>query len=263
MAAAVPAKLGKQVPTEAEADDLDKPTLERKTSSALKNYAKWREVERHAWRPIEFGSRGFLPMKLPYDAASPQDAHTILHVKAQFSRLGLVLDLQNQDEAYSCNGTGVAHQRVPQESKKVPSLQTVRYFCDAADAHWARHPTSLVAVHCHYGFNRTGFLICCYLIEREGWDVERAILEFQHVRAPGIKHQHFKDELRQRYGDGSAGKGIRRKGSLGLSVLSRRLTMLLVGAGAVALLAPVFVPLSWRCWSWPKRERWLPPKWNW
>jgi hypothetical protein len=41
-----------------------------------------------------------------------------------------------------------------------------------------------IAVHCHYGFNRTGFLIVAYLVEEEKWDVDRAIDEFAICRPP-------------------------------------------------------------------------------
>lgn len=65
-----------------------------------------------------------------------------------------------------------------------------------------------IALHCHYGFNRTGFVICCYLIEKLGYSVEAAIKAFQEARPPGIKHSHFKDELFLRYSMGSEARVI-------------------------------------------------------
>ena len=80
-----------------------------------------------------------------------------------------------------------------------------------------------IAVHCHYGFNRTGFLVVSYLVEVEKWDVDAAINTFAKSKVgvactqltkasfffkldispfeqvPGIKHAHFRDELRRRY----------------------------------------------------------------
>jgi protein-tyrosine phosphatase len=138
-------------------------------------------------------------MKLPYDLAPPESAHNVASVKTKHPTLGIVLDLQNQDNVYSVAGTGVARQRVTHESKILPSLDTVAGFCDAAGEWLARHPNTLVAVHCHYGFNRTGFLLVSYLVEREGWGVDTAIAAFEESRPPGIKHQTFKDELRRRY----------------------------------------------------------------
>jgi protein-tyrosine phosphatase len=125
-------------------------------------------------------------MKLPYDAANAEDKHNILLMKSLFPELGLVLDLQMQDGVYSSLGTGVEHRRVRHESKKVPSEETVRGFIAAAREWWdvAGHERSLIAVHCHYGFNRTGFLLVSYLVEEEGWNVERAIAGFAECRPP-------------------------------------------------------------------------------
>lgn len=47
--------------------------------------------------------------------------------------------------------------------------------------------------------DRTGFFLVCYLIENEGWKVEDAIAEFAAKRPPGIKHDHFINELYKRY----------------------------------------------------------------
>ncbi len=52
-----------------------------------------------------------------------------------------------------------------------------------------------IGVHCHYGFNRTGYFVVCYLVERLGYDVQAAIDEFALKRPHGIKHVHFKDRL--------------------------------------------------------------------
>jgi len=54
-------------------------------------------------------------------------------------------------------------------------------------------------VHCHYGYNRTGFFIASYLIEKEGYRCEDALDEFAAAKPPGIKHDHFIDTLFMRY----------------------------------------------------------------
>ena len=47
---------------------------------------------------------------------------------------------------------------------------------------------------------RTGFFICCYMVERLGYKLQDAVDEFAQKRAPGIKHSFFVDELYVRYG---------------------------------------------------------------
>lgn len=56
-----------------------------------------------------------------------------------------------------------------------------------------------IGVHCHYGFNRTGFLIACYLVERCGFTAKEAIEAFARARPNGIRHEHFRDRLYVRY----------------------------------------------------------------
>lgn len=65
-------------------------------------------------------------------------------------------------------------------SKQVPDDAYVQLFIKTVDEHWARvlpsvASPSYVGVHCHYGFNRTGFMLCCYMVERCGYSVQKAI----------------------------------------------------------------------------------------
>ncbi|KAL2760937.1 hypothetical protein ACRALDRAFT_1073423 [Sodiomyces alcalophilus JCM 7366] len=57
----------------------------------------------------------------------------------------------------------------------------------------------VIGVHCHYGFNRTGYFLVCYLVERCGFDVQEAIDAFAAARPNGIRHSHFLDRLFVRY----------------------------------------------------------------
>lgn len=50
------------------------------------------------------------------------------------------------------------------------------------------------------GFNRTGFVVCSYLIEHCGLSVDQALQSFARSRPPGVKHEKFKNELHARYG---------------------------------------------------------------
>ena len=85
-------------------------------------------------------------------------------------------------------------------SKVVPDLGAVRRFVQLVDDILSENvPDALVAVHCHYGFNRTGYLICCFLVERRGWTVQEAVEAFREAKLPGIKHPHFIDALYVRY----------------------------------------------------------------
>ncbi|KAK6453993.1 uncharacterized protein RJT20DRAFT_131480 [Scheffersomyces xylosifermentans] len=86
-------------------------------------------------------------------------------------------------------------------SKVVPDQVAIRRFIQLIDDILSTNEDDdpLIAVHCHYGFNRTGFLICCYLVEKLGWSVQEAVEGFRVAKAPGIKHPHFIDALYVRY----------------------------------------------------------------
>lgn len=63
------------------------------------------------------------------------------------------------------------------------------------------HPLDIIGVHCTHGFNRTGFLIVSYLVEKYDYDVAAAIQIFARAREPGIYKQEYINELFKRYGD--------------------------------------------------------------
>ncbi|PHH77024.1 hypothetical protein CDD80_996 [Ophiocordyceps camponoti-rufipedis] len=73
---------------------------------------------------------------------------------------------------------------------------------DDVEGEQVRTPV-VVGVHCHYGFNRTGYFIVCYLVERCGFSVPSAIEAFAKARPNGIRHSHFLDRLYVRYNDQS------------------------------------------------------------
>ena len=95
----------------------------------------------------------------------------------------------------------IAYYKCATVSKVVPDLASISRFVQLVDNILLNNTVEnpLIAVHCHYGFNRTGFLICCYLIERLLWSVKEAITSFQRAKPPGIKHIHFIDALYVRY----------------------------------------------------------------
>jgi hypothetical protein len=42
-------------------------------------------------------------------------------------------------------------------------------------------------------------MVCSYLVERRGMDIIRALALFRKSRPPGIKHDHFRQTLLERY----------------------------------------------------------------
>lgn len=130
-----------------------------------------------------------------------------------------IVDISHDNPVYDPSGLeagGIRYHKFPTVSKVPPSDAEVRGFIDlvdkiraeqkqrAAAEAWAGPPPAgdggyFVGVHCHYGFNRTGFLVACYLVERCGFTAKEAIEAFARARPNGIRHEHFKDRLYVRY----------------------------------------------------------------
>lgn len=54
-------------------------------------------------------------------------------------------------------------------------------------------------MHCTHGFNRTGFLIISYMVEKMDCSVEAALMAFAQARPPGIYKEDYIKELFRRY----------------------------------------------------------------
>lgn len=54
-------------------------------------------------------------------------------------------------------------------------------------------------MHCTHGFNRTGYLICCYMVEKMDMAIEDAVELFTEARPDGIYKDHYIEQLFQKY----------------------------------------------------------------
>ncbi|RMZ79267.1 hypothetical protein DV737_g3488, partial [Chaetothyriales sp. CBS 132003] len=118
-----------------------------------------------------------------------------------------IIDISHDPPIYDTKAMdrgGIHYHKFPTVSKVPPTVIEVGKFIAlvdrirnnmAADGETYKS----IGVHCHYGYNRTGFFICSYLIEREDFSVEEAVDEFKQAKPPGIKHDHFIDTLYVRY----------------------------------------------------------------
>lgn len=85
---------------------------------------------------------------------------------------------------------------------ETPSMEQTKSFIEIVDEFVQEHPVEAIGVHCTHGFNRTGFLIVSYMVEKMDCSVEAAIYAFQQARPPGIYKADYINELIKRYGDG-------------------------------------------------------------
>lgn len=123
-----------------------------------------------------------------------------------------IIDISHDDPVYDPKsfGDGIKYHKFPTVSKIPPTDAEVAKFITLVDriredqkVRAATEPgwseDHVVGVHCHYGFNRTGYFVVCYLVERCGFSVQDAIDAFAAARPNGIRHSHFLDRLFVRY----------------------------------------------------------------
>lgn len=173
-------------PQAASAPDADK--------WSLKNEEKWRLIS-NVGKPVRPAMlRGMKTLQQEDAEHSPE------RLEALYPDLVAIIDISWAQPPYDPSSfQRIKYFKYPTVSKIPPSKEEVQGFNQLVDK-ISRNPNQSIAVHCHYGFNRTGFFICSYLVEVNQISVECAIKQFADSRPQGIRHQHFIDELRRRYG---------------------------------------------------------------
>ncbi|RJE20739.1 hypothetical protein PHISCL_06934 [Aspergillus sclerotialis] len=174
----------------------------------VKNLVKWKKVPSVS-EPM---ADTFVALKMLREV--DEDHNPVLFSQRYHDKIYAVIDISHENPVYdpaSLEKGGIHYHKHPTVSKIPPTPDETRDFISLVDrleneitdklekSDDSKRPRPLIGVHCHYGFNRTGFLIACYLIERKGYSVQDAIDEFEKQRPPGIRHGHFIDTLFVRY----------------------------------------------------------------
>lgn len=171
----------------------------KKDKWSLKNEAKWRSVA-----PVSEVLEGtfFRAMKT---LRQDDDVHSPVLLEQKYKDITDVVDISRETPPYDPSTfEHIVYHKFPTVSKLPPTKAEVALFIELIDSIQESHTKNnnnqfIVAVHCHYGFNRTGFFLCCFMIEKLGISIPDALERFREVRPPGIKHSHFVDELYVRY----------------------------------------------------------------
>ncbi|KAL0482190.1 mRNA-capping enzyme [Acrasis kona] len=204
------------------------PNTSSRVASVLSKIYKWSELQRFG-KPL--ADSHIIPHKTPIDNKyllqhnqwAPFSALTF--VDEQLKKgivVGCIIDLTNHDMIYdvrsvmvprdperhfaectvncTCPKMPLKHVRIQCVSKEFPDNTIIKNFCETVDDFVQQFPNHYVGVHCSYGFNRTGFIVCSYLVESCHMHISDALKAFAQSRVPGIKHQNFVDELIKRYG---------------------------------------------------------------
>lgn len=172
----------------------------------VKNLAKWQAVAPVS-EPIAGIFRAMKTLREVDETHCPE-----VFVQHWGSQIKDIIDISHESPVYDPRGLekgGIHYHKFPTVSKIPPTGDEVNTFVAMVDRLREEQKTRAekegwdeqwyLGVHCHYGFNRTGYFIVCYLVERCGYSVQGAIDEFAKRRPKGIKHAHFLDQLFVRY----------------------------------------------------------------
>jgi pimeloyl-ACP methyl ester carboxylesterase/protein-tyrosine phosphatase len=191
----------------------------------VKNFEKWQAVEPvsppfasifRAMKTLREVDESHSPKVFVEEwAAGSKPSQSDGPIKAGKDGLGAivaVVDISHETPVYDPRGLengGIVYRKFPTVSKLPPSVDEVKQFIDLIDELRrellpsndpdSKIPPPVIAIHCHYGFNRTGFIVIAYMVERLGWPLKDAIAEFAKKRPRGVRHSHFVDELWARY----------------------------------------------------------------
>ncbi|KAF5243452.1 hypothetical protein FAUST_2808 [Fusarium austroamericanum] len=186
--------------------------LSREGKWDVKNLNKWKSVNPvsdpigHPGKPI---FRALKTLREADDVHCPEE-----FVSKWSSIVKDVIDISKDQPVYDPRGlerAGIRYHKFPTVSKIPPLSHEIQDFIKLVDdirqsqadraltEEWSDPEQCVIGVHCHYGFNRTGYFIVCYLVEKCGFDVQEAIETFAKARPNGIRHSHFLDRLYVRY----------------------------------------------------------------
>ncbi|KAM7344196.1 uncharacterized protein ACRADG_011018 [Cochliomyia hominivorax] len=116
--------------------------------------------------------------------------------------LGLIIDLTNTKRYYDPDifeKAGVEYKKLMLPGHVTPSEYQVHKFIEIVKDFVERNPDNdkLIGVHCTHGVNRTGYLICNYMISQMTIEPNEALNRFANSRGHRIERNYYIDALQQ------------------------------------------------------------------
>ncbi|KAL1768159.1 RNA/RNP complex-1-interacting phosphatase [Sigmodon hispidus] len=134
---------------------------------------------------------------MPEECFSPLDLFN--KIQEQNEELGLIIDLTYTQRYYKAEDLPetISYIKILTVGQQVPSNDTIFKFKCAVKEFLKKNKDNdkLIGVHCTHGLNRTGYLICRYLIDVEGMRPDDAIELFNRCRGHCIERQNYIDNL--------------------------------------------------------------------
>ncbi|XP_054252571.1 RNA/RNP complex-1-interacting phosphatase [Indicator indicator] len=136
----------------------------------------------------------------PEDRFSPCDL--LKKIKEQKEELGLIIDLTYTTRYYRPEElpATLCYSKILTMGHEIPNKQTIYQFKYVVKKFLEDNKDNdkLIGVHCTHGLNRTGYLVCRYLIDVEGMEPNAAIELFNRSRGHPIERTNYIQDLRKR-----------------------------------------------------------------
>lgn len=121
-------------------------------------------------------------------------------LKKDGQELGLIIDLTFTTRYYKAEDVpeSLQYVKIFTAGKEVPNDATILSFKRAVHRFLRENTDNdkLIGVHCTHGLNRTGYLICRYLIDVDGVDPQEAIRLFDSARGHDIERTNYLEDLK-------------------------------------------------------------------
>ncbi|XP_055316595.1 mRNA-capping enzyme [Sitodiplosis mosellana] len=116
-------------------------------------------------------------------------------------KLGLVIDLTNTLKYYNPDEftqLGVEYEKIRVQGHHVPNYECSVQFRDRVKRFLEENEDNdkLIGVHCTHGLNRSGFMICRYMIEEMNTPPIDAITAFEEARSHQMERENYLEKLR-------------------------------------------------------------------
>ncbi|KAM6395617.1 RNA/RNP complex-1-interacting phosphatase [Rhynochetos jubatus] len=136
----------------------------------------------------------------PEERFSPRDL--IKKIKEQKEELGLIIDLTYTTRYYGPEElpATLCYSKILTMGHEIPNRHTIFQFKCVVKKFLRdnRDNDKLIGVHCTHGLNRTGYLVCRYLIDVEGMEPNTAIELFNRARGHPIERPNYIQDLQKR-----------------------------------------------------------------
>ncbi|KAM6106788.1 RNA/RNP complex-1-interacting phosphatase [Pterocles gutturalis] len=148
-----------------------------------------------------------VPLKKSFDRNLPPEErfspHDLLKkIKEQKEELGLIIDLTYTTRYYGPEElpATLCYSKILTMGHEIPNRQTIFQFKCVVKKFLRDNKDNdkLIGVHCTHGLNRTGYLVCRYLIDVEGMEPDAAIELFNKARGHPIERTNYIQDLQKR-----------------------------------------------------------------